>query len=105
MTRDEVITSADILYPNSYDRQDKERWIQDVDRKIALEIINTHEDPISKNKEELYAEQPYSDMYIPVSYTHLDVYKRQDIHRRTWNYRTIVNINSRRVKRCIFLHY
>lgn len=77
MTRDEVITSADILYPNSYDRQDKERWIQDVERKIELEIINTHEDPISKNKEELYVGKPYSDMYIHYIMAQIDKYNEE----------------------------
>lgn len=38
----EAIDTADKLKPNAYTREDKVKWLSDIDRQIFLEIVLTH---------------------------------------------------------------
>ena len=38
----EAIETADKLKPNAYTREDKVKWLSDIDKQIFLEIIITH---------------------------------------------------------------
>ncbi len=41
----EAIETADKLKPNAYTREDKVKWLSDIDKQIFLEIIVTHVPP------------------------------------------------------------
>lgn len=63
ITIEEAIARLDATYQNSYSRQEKENWIEELEEMIKQDIIDTHEDPEEKGKE-LYAKGPYTDMYL-----------------------------------------
>ena len=77
----EAIETADKLKPNAYTREDKVKWLSDIDKQIFLEIIITHspseeseniridsftgygpETDIENTK--LLAPSPFDDLYI-----------------------------------------
>ena len=45
ITIEEVIAQVDSMYQNTFDRQDKVKWIDEVEEMIKQDIIDTHEDP------------------------------------------------------------
>ena len=63
MKVNEAITKVDDLEPNTYEDNEKLDWITELDKRIAIEILNVRE-----REEDVVA----------VAYTHLEVYKRQD---------------------------
>ncbi len=74
MTIIEAINKIDSLKPNSYTQSDKIRWLSDLDGKIKIEIIDTHEggenvvfngyDANTLLETNLIAPAPYDDVYI-----------------------------------------
>jgi hypothetical protein len=62
--KEEIITTLDYLYPNTYEYMDKVTWIDTLERRIEEEIIKTHEPEVSKEDEQLWAYEPYTDLYI-----------------------------------------
>lgn len=60
----DVIATVDDMYPNTYDRKDKEKWIKELERRIEIEIIAKHENPERVEENQLYAPEPYADIYI-----------------------------------------
>ena len=64
VTMDDVIITVDEMYPNTYDRQDKEKWIKELEKRIEIEIISNHETPDVVEKNKLYAPEPYADIYV-----------------------------------------
>lgn len=64
VTVEDVIATVDHMYPNTYDRKDKEKWIKELEQRIEVEIISTHETPYEPEENKLYAPQPYTDMYV-----------------------------------------
>lgn len=63
VTVEDIVATVDELYPNTYERKEKERWISDVEREIKQNIILTHYDPDEKRENELYAFAPYHEIY------------------------------------------
>ena len=49
--KEEIITTLDYLYPNTYEYMDKVTWIDTLERRIEEEIIKTHEPEVSKEDE------------------------------------------------------
>ena len=64
VTIEDIIAAVDSLYPNTYERKDKEKWINDVERRVQIEIVDTHENPDIKKENELYVTKPYTDVYV-----------------------------------------
>ena len=64
ITIEEVIAQVDSMYQNTFDRQDKVKWIDEVEEMIKQDIIDTHEDPDEKEENKLYAYGPYTDVYL-----------------------------------------
>lgn len=62
--KEEIITTLDYLYPNTYEYMDKVTWIDTLERRIEEEIIKTHEPEVSKEDEQLWAYEPYTVLYI-----------------------------------------
>ena len=62
--KEEIITTLDYLYPNTYEYMDKVTWIDTLERRIEEESIKTHEPEVSKEDEQLWAYEPYTDLYI-----------------------------------------
>lgn len=54
----DAINKADDLMPNQYDTDLKLKWLEDLDRKIFRELIETHRDCETKER---YAESNYGD--------------------------------------------
>ena len=46
MTVREAIETLDLLKPNQYDDNIKVKWLNELDRKIKTEIIDTHENSV-----------------------------------------------------------
>ena len=65
----DVIAEVDYLKQNDYDYKDKLEWLQDVEDRIQIEVLDTHENPddiqIGKISEEtlLTAAVPHTDIY------------------------------------------
>ena len=64
ITIEEVIAQVDSMYQNTFDRQDKVKWIDEVEEMIKQDIIDTHEDPDEKEENKLYSYGPYTDVYL-----------------------------------------
>ncbi len=64
VTIEDVIATVDEMYPNTYDRKDKERWIKELEKRIEIEIISIHESPQEVEENKLYAPEPYADIYV-----------------------------------------
>lgn len=43
MTIDEAIELCDRMKPNHYEKEDKLRWLSELDGRIRIEILDTHE--------------------------------------------------------------
>lgn len=64
VTIEDVIATVDEMYPNTYDRKDKERWIKELEKRIEIEIMSIHESPQEVEENKLYAPEPYADIYV-----------------------------------------
>ena len=71
MTVQEAISQADALCPNRYSMEDKVRWLNEVDAKIAKEILPRYETTdtytaytVGDISKTLLAPEPYSVMYV-----------------------------------------
>lgn len=64
VTIEDVIATVDDMYPNTYDRKDKEKWIKELEKRIEVEIIYTHENPFELEENKLYVPQPYTNVYV-----------------------------------------
>lgn len=69
----EAIELADRLKPNAYTREEKVKWLSDIDAQIYREIILTHEGAVEFSgydgstdigSTELLAPNPYDELYI-----------------------------------------
>lgn len=63
MNIEKIINKLDYLYPNTYEYEDKKHWIEELEKRIENEILNTHEGKEEKENS-LYADSPYSEIYI-----------------------------------------
>lgn len=74
MTIADVIAKVDSLKPNTYDKEDKIRWLSDLDARVKTKIIDAHEcrDPVyfygyddeTDPDTELLVPKPYDEMYL-----------------------------------------
>ncbi len=72
MTLIEAINEADRLRPNAFSAEDKIRWLERLDRRIAREILQTHRGTAVSAPDygsadagrTLLAEAPYDEMYV-----------------------------------------
>lgn len=64
ISKEDVISEVDDLYPNTFEYMNKAEWIDEIERRIEQEIINNHENPDKRKKGELYAPKPYKDIYV-----------------------------------------
>lgn len=74
MTLSEAISKIDELKPNHYTQEQKAKWIEDLDERIKVEIIDTHEgadkvvfkgyDPETDADTELLVPAPYDEVYV-----------------------------------------
>lgn len=95
MTLSEAIERVDLLRPNTASRFEKIRWLNELDGKIAAEIIATHEggedfDGYDENTDpdtELLAAFPYDDIYCKYLFAQIDLSRRE-----TENYNNSVAI-------------
>ena len=74
VTVEDIVATVDELYPNTYERKEKEKWISDVEREIKQNIILTHYDPDEKRENELYAFAPYHEIYTYYVEAQIDRY-------------------------------
>ena len=91
MTIDTVITQTDSLHPNQYDREQKIKWISDLDGQVYNEILMTCgadsvESPAAgfagydgdtAGTTELLVPYPYSDVYIWYIIRNMDLYNNE----------------------------
>ncbi len=63
VTAEGVLANVDELYPNTYEKKDKEKWITEVEKEIEQNIILTHYNPDQKKENELYAYAPFHEIY------------------------------------------
>lgn len=81
MTLQEAINRIDDLKPNTYTVADKVRWLSELDGKIKIEIIDTHEggegitfEPYTEDNltENLLVPAPYDDIYVKYLESQID---------------------------------
>lgn len=81
MTLQGAINTIDDLKPNTYTVADKVRWLSELDGKIKIEIIDTHEggesitfEPYTEDNltVELLVPAPYDDIYIKYLESQID---------------------------------
>lgn len=86
MTIDQAIERCDEMKPNSYDREDKIRWLSELDGRITADILLTHEaapgetaqgafpgyDSATDGGTELLVKAPYEDVYIKYLFSQID---------------------------------
>lgn len=79
-TYDEVLTRLDDIKPNSYSREQKMRWLNDLEQQIKANVIDTHEDPpegiedISFSKEQAISDQGGKTLLVPDAYDELYIH-------------------------------
>lgn len=74
MTVSEAITRTDTFLPNQYTNEEKTRWLDQLDRSIKAQIIDTHQGAgaisfsgyefFSSHMTELLAPPPFDEMYL-----------------------------------------
>lgn len=70
----DAIAFADSLFPNTYSREEKKKWLSEIDTRIYQTIISKHEgNPLSSfdgyteetpDDTELLVREPYDELYI-----------------------------------------
>lgn len=74
MKIDEVINVVDALKPNAYTKEEKIRWLSNLDSRVKVQIMDAHEDNqhtdfkgydnLTKLETELLVSEPYDEMYL-----------------------------------------
>jgi hypothetical protein len=74
MKIDEVINVVDALKPNAYTKEEKIRWLSNLDSRVKVQIMDVHEDnqhtdfkgydDLTKLETELLVSEPYDEMYL-----------------------------------------
>ena len=89
MTVAEAIALVDGLKPNKFSKEDKVKWLSDIDGLIVRELIDTHEDsPLEYDfegyratpggmREELIAPYPYDILYRWYLESQIDLYNME----------------------------
>ena len=87
MTIEEAIELCDRMKPNHYEKDDKLRWLSELDGRIRIEILDTHEggpsEPFSAYDEntpmdtELLAVPPYDGLYLHYLGAQVDYYNAE----------------------------
>ncbi|GFI61256.1 hypothetical protein IMSAG049_00413 [Clostridiales bacterium] len=84
----EAIETVDRLKPNSYTREEKVKWLSDIDMQIYREIILNHVTEETEKFEgydtgtdiedtELIAKSPYDELYIHGLKRHIDLHNEE----------------------------
>ncbi len=86
MTIGEAVERCDRLKPNGYDREDKIRWLSDLDGMAVRDIISAHEGqipdfsgygPDTPEETPLLIPAPYEDIYIKYLSTQIDFHNAE----------------------------
>lgn len=83
----QAIERCDALKPNQYSKDDKVQWLSELDLRIFLELIKTHENPAvteftgysneTEDDTELLIPEPYSEIYIHLLSSKIDFYNAE----------------------------
>ena len=87
MTINDAIAKVDALKPNTYEDAVKVSWLSDLDGRIYLECIRTHEggedvvmpayDDAVDMDTELLVQEPYSDLYVKYLAAQIDYHNAE----------------------------
>lgn len=88
MTITEAIARVDALKPNRFETIDKVKWLSELDGKIKIEVIDTHEgaeignfipynEQTDLNNTELLAKEPHENIYVLWLEAKIDYYNAE----------------------------